>query len=155
MKVLTSFALLPLLLSAGASAYPSYGHGYGNGHGQGYAAHRSILYFAPDSDNQVRQFLRQSLQNHCQLQERDVVILVVTPQGFEQTEYQLSGDYARELRKRYAIKPGDHAGVLIGKDGTEKHRWDSDTNWQEIMQIIDAMPMRQREMSQQISPCAA
>ena len=35
--------------------------------------------------------------------------------------------------------------ILVGKDGTEKKRWDQPVPMIEIFKIIDAMPMRQNE----------
>ena len=38
--------------------------------------------------------------------------------------------------------------VLVGKDGGEKRRWNTPTAPQEIFDIIDAMPMRQKEIEE-------
>ncbi|MEZ9269533.1 DUF4174 domain-containing protein, partial [Vibrio splendidus] len=43
---------------------------------------------------------------------------------------------------------------LIGKDGKEKHRWNGKTDWNLITNIIDEMPMRQKEMQRQSSRCS-
>lgn len=39
--------------------------------------------------------------------------------------------------------------TLIGKDGGEKARWDLPVSSAEVFAIVDAMPMRQREMREQ------
>ncbi|SBS32574.1 hypothetical protein VTO7225_01650 [Vibrio toranzoniae] len=54
----------------------------------------------------------------------------------------------------YEIPKGSHTAVLIGKDGKEKYRWSGKTDWQKITNIIDEMPMRQREMQRQSSRCS-
>ena len=52
----------------------------------------------------------------------------------------------RELRNRF--KPAAHAMtiVLVGKDGTEKGRWQKLVQADEIFDLIDSMPMRQKEI---------
>ena len=41
--------------------------------------------------------------------------------------------------------------VLIGKDGEEKQRWNRVVDPQELFDLIDAMPMRKKEIDQQAS----
>ena len=55
----------------------------------------------------------------------------------------------------YDVEPGTHTAILIGKDGSEKLRWGKETDWENIKQTIDLMPMRQYEMEQRQSPCSA
>lgn len=51
-----------------------------------------------------------------------------------------------EFYRKYNIKPKEFAVILIGKDGTEKVRWNKIAFPKEIFSIIDAMPMRKQEM---------
>ena len=53
---------------------------------------------------------------------------------------------ASELNKEYKIKPGTFIVILVGKDGSEKHRSDTVLQPQKLFTIIDAMPMRRSEM---------
>ena len=53
---------------------------------------------------------------------------------------------ASELNKEYKIKPGTFIVILIGKDGSEKHRSVTVLQPQKLFTIIDAMPMRRSEM---------
>ncbi|TFH92627.1 DUF4174 domain-containing protein [Vibrio ouci] len=137
---------IALLYSVTAWTYPAY-----SSHWQ----HRSVIYFAPTKDDHVKQFLLETLINDCELQERDLVTLVVTEDGFTDPvwvkyEFNLSA-----LFDVYKVKPGSHTAVLIGKDGTEKLRWGKQTNWELIKHTIDIMPVRQYEMATQGSPCSA
>ncbi|MDP9455643.1 MAG: DUF4174 domain-containing protein [Actinomycetota bacterium] len=56
-----------------------------------------------------------------------------------------AGD-AAAVRERFGAEPGSFAALLIGKDGTVKHRFGEPVGPGEIYALIDAMPMRQREM---------
>lgn len=53
---------------------------------------------------------------------------------------------ASELNKEYKIKPGTFIVILVGKDGSEKHRSVAVLQPQKLFAIIDAMPMRRSEM---------
>lgn len=53
---------------------------------------------------------------------------------------------ATALRKNYGAAGKDFLVVLVGKDGTEKQRWTEVPQVAQIFEIIDAMPMRRREM---------
>ncbi len=55
---------------------------------------------------------------------------------------------ARALRQRFAPEPRGLTVILVGKDGTEKARWQRIVSPDEIFKTIDAMPMRQREMQE-------
>jgi hypothetical protein len=50
------------------------------------------------------------------------------------------------LYKKYNVKTAQFTVILIGKDGTEKHRTNTLLQMQELFTIIDAMPMRRAEM---------
>jgi hypothetical protein len=54
-----------------------------------------------------------------------------------------SGDY---LREKFSINSGTFTTLLIGKDGGVKLRSQGPVELEEIFSLIDAMPMRQREM---------
>ena len=53
---------------------------------------------------------------------------------------------ARQLRQRFAPESSRLTVILVGKDGQEKKRWNRLVQPDEIFPVIDAMPMRQREM---------
>lgn len=70
------------------------------------------------------------------LEERDIVLLVDT-----------EPEKLSELRQ--VFMPDDFLFVLIGKDGGVKYRSETPVSTLQLFEIIDAMPMRQREMRQQ------
>ena len=87
----------------------------------------------------------------AELEERDMVVLVTA--GNDQT-YSAIGysdlprNANRELTRRFAPQGSGLTVVLVGKDGTEKRRWTKLVDPEEILDLIDTMPMRQREMSE-------
>ncbi|AJR08881.1 hypothetical protein H744_2c2218 [Photobacterium gaetbulicola Gung47] len=109
--------------------------------------HRSILYFAPEKDQHVKTFIKESLMHDCMLQERDIVVVVMTKDGFNKPADIFSPEDIVRLEKLYNISRNSHTAILIGKDGLEKHRWSEPTNWQHITQLVDSMPMRKKEIA--------
>jgi len=117
--------------------------------------HRSLIYFAPTNDSHVKQFILESLINECELEERDLITLVVTADGFTSPTWMKDEFDLGELFDIYQVEPNTHTVILIGKDGGEKRRWKTKTDWQWVKHIIDLMPIRQQEMTNQVSPCSA
>ena len=84
-----------------------------------------------------------------ELEDRDMVVLVTA--GSDDT-YSAIGytslprGASRDLRRRFAPQGSGLTVVLVGKDGGEKARFQNVVDPQELFDIIDAMPMRQREM---------
>ncbi|MGY5453331.1 DUF4174 domain-containing protein [Agarivorans sp. MS3-6] len=138
--VMILLSILPMWLHA----FPTSGE---------YRSHRSILFFAPQVDQHVEQFMADELRHRCQIDEREVVILVVAGEQSINPSRALSRQGIRYLREKYQIEDRRHVAVLVGKDGYEKHRWGAFTNWQEVFTIIDNMPMRQQEIAQASSAC--
>ncbi|MFA0232550.1 DUF4174 domain-containing protein, partial [Vibrio sp. 10N.261.45.A7] len=118
-----------------ALAYPAYSHSKP-------LPHRSVIYFAPKEDSVVKEFLNEVLINNCQLDERDVVIMVIAESGYTVPTWLEEEFNLKAVTNIYEIPKGSHTAVLIGKDGKEKHRWNGKTNWKQITNIIDEMPMR-------------
>lgn len=54
-----------------------------------------------------------------------------------------------QLRDKYDLVPGEFAVLLVGKDGGAKNRFTEPVDAEEIYSLIDAMPMRQREMQEE------
>ncbi|MCW8327892.1 DUF4174 domain-containing protein [Photobacterium sp. SDRW27] len=116
--------------------------------------HRSILFFAPEKDHYVQEFIKQTLMNGCQLQERDIKTVIITRDGFNQPANFFSADDIRYLEQKYNIATDTHTAILIGKDGLEKYRWGEETNWNYLTELVDSMPLRQKEMSFRQSRCS-
>lgn len=115
--------------------------------------HRSILYFAPEKDQHVQEFMKQVLMNECVLQERDIKTVIITNDGFNQPYDLFSPEEINHLQQKYNIPKEHHTGILVGKDGLEKHRWNEKTNWLQLTEIVDRMPLRKEEMRHQASRC--
>ena len=116
--------------------------------------HRSILFFAPEKDQYVQEFIKQTLMNDCLLQERDIKTVIITRDGFNKPENVFTTEDIRYLEKKYNISTDVHTAILIGKDGREKYRWGEVTNWNYLTELIDNMPLRKIEMSHQPSRCS-
>ena len=144
MTKLLFIALLCWLLSPIAMSYPTYAQ---------YWPHRSVLYFAPENDAHVKQFLLETLMNECELEDRDMVILVMTEDGFTYPDWLKEEIDPQQLAEQYRVIKGEHTAILLGKDGQEKYRWGAETDWQFINELVDGMPMRRQEMQRQRSPC--
>ncbi|EHR1281252.1 DUF4174 domain-containing protein [Vibrio parahaemolyticus] len=136
--------LLSSILSSTAISYPV---------GTQYWPHRSVLYFSPENDDYVKQFLLEALMHECELVDRDVVTLVITEDGYTVPSWLKEEFDLKILAEIYSVKKGEHTAILLGKDGLEKYRWGAETDWQYINNLIDQMPMRKQEMQRQRSPC--
>lgn len=115
--------------------------------------HRSILFFAPEKDHHVQEFIMQTLMNDCQLRERDIKTVIITGDGFNQPANLFSPEDIRFLAQKYNISSDAHTAILIGKDGLEKYRWGEKTNWRYLTELIDSMPLRKQEMTFRPSRC--
>jgi hypothetical protein len=91
--------------------------------------------------------------NECELEDRDVVTLVITEQGYTSPAWLKEEFDLKMLAKLYEIEKGSHTAILLGKDGQEKYRWGAETDWPFINNLIDQMPMRKQEMQRRHSPC--
>ncbi|CAV26327.1 DUF4174 domain-containing protein [Vibrio atlanticus] len=145
--LITSTVMFMILSVNSLHAYPAYSHSKA-------LPHRSVIYFAPTEDSIVKEFLNEVLINNCQLDERDVVIMVIAESGYTVPAWLVEEFNLDAVTNSYGIPKGSHTAVLIGKDGKEKHRWSGKTDWSLITNIIDEMPMRQQEMQRQSSRCS-
>ena len=117
---------------------------------------RPLLLFAPSIADSRLQQTRDKLQlRRCELEDRNMIIGVILKQGESRLDDQpISASYASTLRKRYAIDRDQFAVILIGKDGSEKYRHYDVPELDGIFALIDGMPMRQDEMSQNPVDCS-
>lgn len=110
--------------------------------------HRPLLIFAPSDTSTSLTAQHERLDRELDgVRERDIIVVTLLAHGpstYEGTP--LHADTAARLRARFEIAPDAFCMLLIGKDGTEKRRYDQVTAPETIFQVIDAMPMRQREM---------
>ena len=119
--------------------------------------HRVLLVFAAsDQDPRLEQQRTLFAREDAAFQERDLLLLelVGTEQGAirrfgqQETTQSMSADAVEQMRDRFTVPLDTFAVVLIGKDGTEKVRFEAPAKPQAVYERIDAMPMRQREMKE-------
>jgi hypothetical protein len=79
-----------------------------------------------------------------------LVLLSADKQGCEERDIEIivvSDSPQRDLLQRKYSNSGDaFMIILVGKDGSEKHRSTLPVNPQELFSIIDAMPLRKYEI---------
>ena len=109
---------------------------------------RLLILFAPSEDDPVYQSFKEQLERRNQeVQERDLLIFHVPETGEGRVAHlPLNKDQVVFLRKRFSILPGQLIVILIGKDGEVKLRGELPLELSEIFSVIDAMPMRRREI---------
>ena len=100
---------------------------------------RQILIFGNDEHSSLVQQQISLFDKEVEgIKERDIKITIVSKDDL--------------LNKKYYIKTGAFAVILLGKDGTEKFRTEEILLPQKLFAIIDAMPMRQAEMNKNKMP---
>ena len=103
---------------------------------------RPLLVFAPSARDLRRAVQIQRVEaERAAFEERDMILLEIVAGG---------DDFADgvALRARFHVDETAFAPVLIGKDCTAKGRWTEPVEMRELWELIDAMPIRQREMEQ-------
>lgn len=112
---------------------------------------RVLLVFAPNADNNAYQKQKSLIAgNPNGLADRDMVLLEVLADDkvYENGELQ-PGQTGQQLRAKYNVPTSSFTVLLIGKDGTEKHRKTEAVPMSEIFGLVDQMPMRRQEMRDQ------
>lgn len=98
---------------------------------------RLLIVFAPDeSDESLIEQKKLVEESETGFEERDLLPVYIAATS--------PGD--AEIRVGFGVERGSFAAVLVGKDGTEKARFESPVATEELFRLIDAMPMRKREM---------
>ncbi len=79
--------------------------------------------------------------------ERDLVLFEIVGDAESRAAGEpLTEIEADSLRQRFGVGEEDFCAVLVGKDGSEKARWNGPIPPDELFRTVDAMPMRQQEM---------
>ncbi len=103
---------------------------------------RLVLCPAPTAENADLVAQRAAFEAHAEaLRARDVVVWYLPAD-------RLSRKDRDWLRLQFALSADAFAMVLVGKDGTVKHRADAPITTDELSALIDQMPMRLLEMQQ-------
>ncbi len=111
---------------------------------------RLLLVFSPSDTDQTYLELKQALgQAEDKLQDRDMVVFRLFASGRSKANGAcLDKDEVSSLYQRFDVPDHSLTVILLGKDGGEKVRQVGQFDLQAILDRIDAMPMRQREMRQ-------
>ena len=112
---------------------------------------RLVVVFAPSADDPL--FIRQLQLLHGQREEfekRNVVFLMVTPDGnHENTGLFLDESACKQYYDYFGAAQYQLELALVGLDGTEKFRAKNRVTAPSVLlQAIDGMPMRKRELLQ-------
>lgn len=105
---------------------------------------RLVLVFTDEPDAAWRRQLDILDRHRGGLDDRDLVCYRLVGETGEGPAGPLETDAARALRRRF--EPEGFTVVLVGKDGGEKERWHAPVAAETLFGVIDAMPMRRREM---------
>jgi len=109
---------------------------------------RILLIFADSDSNKQYDNQISELDGHEEgLKDRDLKIFHLFSNALSRSGVQSANqEKTKMLYQEYGIENGDFTVILIGKDGTEKLRTTELLKVEKLFSVIDAMPMRQREM---------
>ena len=117
---------------------------------------RLLLLFAPDrNDPRFRQQLANLDPHAADLTDRDLIVVSLTknqvppltPDALRRPAT-VSARRSEQIlaRRRFKVSENTFTVLLIGKDGGEKFRSNLPITNDQLIQLIDAMPMRQQEI---------
>ena len=112
---------------------------------------RVLLVFAPTPDSpQLEEQLERFSTVQAGLTERNLVVWQLVNES--ETAIRDGADSnlpSAAFYDRFSVEDDIFTVILLGKDGTEKSRQTEPVKIEDLFTLIDAMPMRQREMQQQ------
>ena len=98
---------------------------------------RVLLVFAPSAVDAGYLEQKRGLEAYqTELQDRDMSVFYLLPSD------------AAPLYEHFGVGENSFTVVLIGKDGTEKERYDNPVQPDDLFSTIDQMPMRRREIAE-------
>jgi Domain of unknown function (DUF4174) len=108
---------------------------------------RPVLIVAPSGQDARLSRQREMLAGSFEgLRERDVVLIELVGSQVDTVIGPECSQSAKGLRARYSLALDGFSILLVGKDGGVKLRSDEPVSVDALLALIDAMPMRQREM---------
>lgn len=112
------------------------------------AQKRLLLIFAPSSIQADYEQQHTLLRGHeAECEERDLMVFHLFADGISYVgEVQIDAVSATDLRWQFGVPTRAFRLVLIGKDGEAKWHAERPTPLAQVFEIIDRMPMRQREI---------
>ena len=107
---------------------------------------RVLLVFAPGEDNPTLAEQRRIMASAAQgAGQRELVVVEIV--GTRVSGPAMSTDDGpNALRRRFGVPPAAFRAVLVGKDGGAKLLEAAPIEADRLFAVVDAMPMRQREM---------
>ena len=113
-----------------------------------YWKNRPLLLFAYSPDAPAyRTVIKELISQSDRILDRDMVVIEIFETGLVRVDARpMPEENANKLRKRFEVAEGTLTAILIGKDGGQKLRQTGSIDLAEIFALIDTMPMRQREM---------
>jgi len=109
---------------------------------------RPLLVFAPSREDD-RYIVQRRMVDQAALgfERRDLVWFGIFEEGqCIAPDYSIHSSDAERLRERFGIRYGGFGVQLIGKDGSVKLSSDRPVPEDALFDVIDQMPLRQREM---------
>jgi hypothetical protein len=109
---------------------------------------RLLFIFAPQDGHPFSRALQSEIAlQQDEVSERDLIVFKIFETGpsFMGTQ-RLDPPTATATRNKFAAPRGRFTSILVGKDGGVKLRRNVQTHLTDIFALIDAMPMRQKEM---------
>lgn len=109
---------------------------------------RILIIFVPSTVFENQEAQKGLLRNQSAgILDRDLrIVEVLDEESGSDLDISLSGESARNLRKKFGVAADQFQVILIGKDGTVKLRAKTPVSTSALFELIDAMPMRQEEM---------
>jgi hypothetical protein len=138
-----------LMLTAAVTAGPVLSQENGSLNLEAYRwKNRLLLVFAPSMDDPgYLAFLDKVQVQREGVEDRDLVVFQILPDNrVLEGDKEFGEDVGSALRRKFFVKPETFTVVLVGKDGGVKLRRGEWVDLKEIFNLIDTMPMRQREM---------
>jgi hypothetical protein len=109
--------------------------------------HRLLLVLAPDEDNAAYRRQQEMLRAaELGLSERDMVTVFIVQDALSMGGGLAPTGSAGDLRNAYDVMPQACRVALIGKDGSMKLHEEEPIAAADLFALIDALPMRKREM---------
>ena len=111
---------------------------------------RLLFIFAEDaSDPSFKKLQGQITAQKAEVDDRNLIVFEVPAQGSARMNtIPLDRKDADSIRNHFAISSDTFSLILVGKDGGIKLKRSDQVDLTEVFELIDSMPMRQREMRQ-------
>lgn len=109
---------------------------------------RVLVVLSPSADDpRLAQQRTIIAQNQAGFEERDLVVWeIVQNESVRVDDEHMAHLGTPPFYAHFETSPAEFQVILLGKDGEEKLRSDAPVLTEQLFSLIDAMPMRQREM---------